>query len=227
MKKRIGIISMLLTALLIAGCSSGPMVYDKSVPLEKSSTLILRQCAITEFNGVKTGVSMNGLAGQKQVQIPAGKHRIQVHQKGGGVGYETWNTVDTTYDFLPGYIYVIFLGTVDMGSKLSIVGAPKFTGKVIQNELKPDPASPNASPIEGTWEYRKGNVFIFANNEFIWRFGGGNKFRGVFSIEENTITLPLFFEYKGGKWVEKFGGIFTMDYSGQEIKFVGKTLKKL
>ncbi|MCL1812314.1 MAG: hypothetical protein FWG29_02190 [Treponema sp.] len=202
-----------------------PIVYDKSVPAEKSSTLIIVLCGITKFND--KNVLWNGMIGSKEVQIPAGQHSIQVHQSGGGVGYETRVTADVTYNFLPGYVYIVSLGTKDMGGKLNIVGAPRHSGEINQNELVPNPESPDASPFEGTWQYKKGNVFIFSGNEFIWRFGGGNKFRGFFTFDEKTIQLPLFYQFKSKKWVEKFGGIFTIELSGQELRFAGKTLEKL
>jgi hypothetical protein len=221
----------LAIGLVIAfvSCSSGPTVYDKSVPPEQSSTLVISQCAITKFNGASVSpISWNGMTGVKQIQIPAGEHKMEVYQRGGGVGYETHNTVEGTFNFLPNYIYVVYLATVDMGGKFRLVGAPRSTGGISQDELIPDPTSPDASPIEGTWQYnKKGNEFIFSGNEFIYKMNGKNFLRGTFSIDGDKLTLPLFYQYKGKKWVEKFGGIYTMDFSDQGIKWMGKTLKKL
>ncbi|GHU40908.1 hypothetical protein FACS1894190_08350 [Spirochaetia bacterium] len=231
-RRAAGMLAKVLTfGLVLAGCAStgAPAVYDPTVPVEESCIIVIVQCAITKFDGVSTGLKMNALAGSKRIQIPAGQHTMQVYQKGGGIGYETENTVDGTFDFLPGYIYAVTLGTVNQGAKLTIVGTPRTTIDVSQ-ELVPDPASPDASPFEGVWEYyNRGNKFalVFARNEFIWRFGEKDKLRGIFSIEDDKIILPLMYELKGKKWVERFGGILSIQYSGQELKFSGITLKKL
>lgn len=202
--------------------AAGPTIYDKSVPLEQSCTLVIQLCAITKFNGVN--VNWNGLAGKKMVQIPAGQHNIQVYQK--GVDYE--NTVDGTFTFLPEYIYVVYLGTYHQGMPFRLIGGPKPVGEIRQNDLVPDPESPDATPIEGMWELKKqGRVFIFAKNEFIVKIGGQNRFRGFFIFDGKTITTSVLYRYKNGKWVENFLGVETMEYSGQKIRAYGNTFEKM
>ena len=92
--------------------------------------------------------------------------------------------------------------------------------------MTPDPESPDASPIEGSWQFRNG-IYIFVKDEFIFRASGKNVYRGNFTIDGNTIMVASFYAFKNGKWVEKFGGIAPMELSDKGIRFIGKTWVKL
>lgn len=183
-------------AIAFAGCSSSPIVYDKSVPTEESSILRITNCAVTEFNGIKLGAQWNSPLGVKLVQIPAGRHSLQVYQKGGGYGYETWNTVDLTYTFLPGHTYLVFLGTVDMGADLVL-----FDITLTEAEPKSDLSSPVATQFEGMWINEKDNQqWMFFGNEFVTINKGNYVLRGKFSFKSGNIQASATHTYNKGKW---------------------------
>jgi hypothetical protein len=189
----------LAIGLVIAfvSCSSGPTVYDKSIPPEQSSVLRITVCAITKFDGINMGAKWNALAGIKQVQIPSGQHSIQVYQSGGGFGYSTQNTVDVTYNFLPGRTYIVFLGTVNQGAKLQIVDVTRT-----DEEPKIDPSSPDATKFEGIWVNTQDEMhqLIFFNNEFAMKAKGQYSMRGPFSYDDKNLALTIVFTYKKEKW---------------------------
>jgi len=174
---------------------AGPKVYDKSVPKEQSSILRITACAITKFNG--KNVMWNGLSGIKLVQIPAGQHTMQVYQKGGSFNTWTENTVDGTFNFLPGHTYIVFLGTVYQGAKLQIVDVTKT-----DEEPKIDPSSPEATKFEGIWVNTQDEThqFIFFKNEFVMKAKGQYTLRGPFSYDDKNMALTIVFTYKKGKW---------------------------
>ena len=184
-------------AIAFVGCSSAPIVYDKSVPAEESSILRITMCAVTKFNGVSLGAKWNSPMGVKLVQIPAGRHSLQVYQSGGSATTATWNTVDLTYDFLPGRTYTVFLGTVNMGADLTL-----FDVTITDEEIKIDPSSPTATMFEGVWKNEKNNrqQWIFFGNEYATKVDGNYTLRGKFSFKDGNIRAVATHSYDKGKW---------------------------
>jgi hypothetical protein len=108
------IIIAIFTAIIISGCSSGPTIIDSSVPLELSSTLIIRKCAVVEFNGRATGwgpfdLKWGIMGGDRQVIIPSGTHTLIVYHSvdGGPLGRTQRWTGTTTFEFKPGRTYIV------------------------------------------------------------------------------------------------------------------------
>ena len=200
MKSKIFILTCLFFVLLQVPVvhAAGPYVYDKTVPKEKSSILRITSCAITQFNGKKTGSQWNALLKIKEVQILAGEHRMQVYQEGGSFNTVTRNTVDGTFNFLPGHTYIVFLGTVYQGAKLQIVDVT-----MIDEDPVPDPSSTEATILEGVWVNTADEThqLIFFKNQYAVKAKGQFTMRGPFSFDDKNIALTIVYRFDKGKWI--------------------------
>ena len=209
-KKCLFIVSVLVMALVVAGCYSTPMVYDSSVPLEESSTLEIGNGTVTGFNGKNT------FWDTKAVIIPAGTHTLTIRnseERGTSIEY---GQVTMTYTFLPGHTYAVF-APIEGGRIIgTIIDKVKFS-----EDLVPDPSSPDASRIEGKWKITDGkttNEFTFAKNEYA-RFINGNYFsRGFFQIGGNSVSMTVgaFYNSKKDTW-----SVMTMPLSGGNLTYNG------
>ena len=211
------VVSVLVAVLGATGCATAK-VYDKTVPLEKSSTLEIGNGFVKSFNGEKT-------LWDGTVIIPAGTHTLVIHNSETSA-YATsveYGEVSMTHTFLPGHTYVVF-APIQYG---------KINGRIIDKEifskdLVPDPTSPDASLIEGKWQITDGkntNEFIFAKDEYA-RFVNGNYYsRGFIEINKNSVsmTVAAFYIPKKQTWsvikIIMSGGNLT--YNGTSW-FLGK-----
>jgi hypothetical protein len=188
-KKQFLIVSVLVAVLLIVGCSSTPKenVYDKSVPLEQSSKLIiLVNCSVLEFNGKNTDINWhadNSILSKIMI-IPAGTHSLKLYSR--NMSYETvFDPI--TREFLPGHSYVVTAEGIGRSFKAAIVDQAD-----LNYELVPDLTRENASPFEGTWVSIKneGDRLIFSKKEF-FALTKKAQLRGTFSYTKEAITLNV------------------------------------
>jgi len=206
-------------AIALAGCSSGPNVYDKSVPIEQSSTIKIIWCFVTQFDGVKTGSAWWAAMNTKQVIIPAGTHTLKLFNKQEGFGTSSWGEVDIKFDFTPGNTYLVFAPLYGHEIKGQIIDETHFN-----RELTPDPASPNASQFEGKWVSAKNenNQLIVSGDEYIWIDKGVNQMRGYISYDEKKkkVSLSFLAVYYKDRW-QIMGGEAS---NWKNLNFNGTTL---
>jgi hypothetical protein len=215
-KKGLSIICVLMVMLVVVGCSSGPKVYDPSIPLEQSSTLELG-CNVKGFNGGKV-LWMSG----KTVIIPAGTHTLIVHNSESapmGTSVTYGEVPMEAFTFIAGHTYLI---------QAPITGRT-ITGKITDVtsfflDLVPDATNPNASQYEGRWEFTDGKSkveLIFAKNEYIRVVNGTYYSRGFFTHDENSVTLPMMALYNKGKWIlvkaDIWGAPPKLTYNGASL----------
>jgi len=211
------IVSLLVAALVVAGCYSKPMVYDSSVPLEKSCTLEIGNGEIRTFNGKKT------FWADKAVIIPAGTHTLGIYNFEKRETKIEYGQVTMTYTFLPEHTYSIF-APIEGG----IINGRIIDHAIFNIDLVPDPTSPDASRIEGKWKITDGkttNEFTFAKNEYA-RFINGNYFsRGFIEINRNSVSMNVaaFYNSKKGTWDVLKGSLSggNLTYNGTSW-FLGK-----
>jgi hypothetical protein len=195
MKKRFGVISVLLAALLVAGCVGAPKttIYDKSVPLEKSSTLIISMgCSVIEFDG-KSTLSPSWQAhnsGMKQMIIPAGTHTLKLYTEVVYSGAKHMiGSEPMTLEFLQEHSYVA-MAEADLGGSFIAVIIDQAE---LSRELIPDPTRADASPFEGVWVnvQNEEDRMIFSGNKYmvLSKTKGQFSWRGTFSHNNGTITL--------------------------------------
>jgi hypothetical protein len=201
-------------AIAFAGCSSAPIVYDKSVPTEQRSTMVINNYTwVFEFNGKKTNW-VTSMFSKKSVIIPAGEHALLI----GTDNNSREGKVKVTGNFLPGHTYLV--GAYIMDS--SIYG--RIIDETALNfELLPNPTSPSASQFEGKWVDIKNaeNQLIFWNNQYILQVNRKDSLRGFFSYDEGTKKIILFRDayYSKGKWIASIGiAPITCDYNDTAIK---------
>ena len=119
---------------IFAGCSTGPIVYDKSVPLEQSSTLKLLNVGVDSFNEknfvwVWGDPNMPRPMMDKHVHfviIPSGTHTLALRQSWHIGDVITSYTVTMTHDFLPGLTYVVTMDPFTAGGIGIIMEEQKF-----------------------------------------------------------------------------------------------------
>jgi hypothetical protein len=233
MKKRIGTISVLLVALLIAGCSSTPKttIYDKSVPLEQSSTLIISAgCSVIEFDGKSTQFSTEWQAhnslNAKRMIIPAGTHTLKLYAEVVYSGARHMISSELiTREFLPEHSYAAAANANVGGSFIAVI----IDQTALIPELKPDISRSDASPFEGNWVniQNEEDRMIFSGNEYmvLSKTQGWATTRGTFSHNSGTVTLNIsFYESKDGwmPWLIDLSP--TFNYNGTTLK--GKTFIK-
>jgi len=196
-------------AIAFTGCSSAPKAYDPSVPLEQSSTLRIVSCNVREFDGKFTGggIAWGVMIGEKQMIIPAGRHTLTLLSRSG-----RWeSTITMTHDFIPGHTYTVSLESDT--AKGAILDETELS-----RELVPNPASPNASQIEGVWIAANGEKYIFANNGYFWTDKKGSfMHRGTFSLNGQKINLINQFSSFSGPWYPGTGP-FIIDFNGATIR---------
>ncbi|MDR2922913.1 MAG: hypothetical protein LBU85_06195 [Treponema sp.] len=182
-------------AIAFTGCSSAPSapkVFDKTVPLEQSSTIQFQGCSIVRFDGKENYLSpmwsAHNSLGIKQVIIPAGTHVLSIYaESAGGSTIYQWESVPMSYEFLPGHTYAI-------GVQRSY---SDFTALIIDHvqlnrELVPDTTRGNASPFEGVWESSsKKFQLIFAGDEYMLIYNGRGTFRGNFTYDKSGTNVIL------------------------------------
>jgi len=206
MRKNVFVVGMAVMVLafvvVFVACSSAPpFVYDDTVPPEQSSTLIINGCQVNKFNGTKVSAGVNAdkwnaaATGDKTVIIPAGEHTLDLWNTGdGGIG-----NVEVTNTFLPGHTYLVF-APVDGRTITGII----IDKAIYNSDLVPDPSSPDASPIEGRWNFssdgKTKDELIFAKNEYARMINGTYVWRGFINFNGNTITLPAWAYYMKGEW---------------------------
>jgi len=227
MKKKIVIISMVLATLLIAGCSSAPKVYDKSVPLEQSSTLVLYNTTVMNFDDKFVGITPSWMAhngGTKEIIIPAGTHTLSIYAEyPGSVGrLQQVQYKPISYEFLPGRTYVILKNSLTSDEGVRITDLTEELP-----ELVPDPTRTDASPFEGVWVNIKNaeDRLIFSGNEFMMIANTKTQpsWRGTFSYNNsNTVSL------KGTAviaYIAKRKAWMTVSLDPRPFTYNGETLK--
>jgi len=211
-------------AIAFTACSSAPVVYDKSVPLEQSSTLIIKLGKITLFNGKK--VSWNGYNGfswgQKFI-IPAGTHEfILEFEQRSATGKAMEGVVTMKHEFLPGHSYNVLAALTSISGRnaMGII----IDEEELQNELKPNSENPDASPFEGKWVDVKdeGNQLILCGSQYIRIYKGKNDIRGFFSYTKNSVYLHFLAKYAKGMWEIDEG---LMQFGGANYVYDGSSLK--
>ena len=198
MKKYL-ILVLLLLSMIFSGCSTGPMVFDPSVPLEQSSKIILNSSRITKFNGKKVSwIPSLFNYNRMTITIPSGRNTFD-----GNFfisGKTSLLVKDVTYDFLPGKTYYIY-GIIYQYSLTKYENHVRIIDESLFHlELIPNTKDENASVLEGIWVDIKEqeNKIIFAGNYFIEDykiFGKINKRRGMFNIDGDKIFLEYFAGY--------------------------------
>jgi len=200
---------VLLATLVIGSCNSAPKVYDKSVPLEQSSTLEIGNCFVKSFSGESTLWSGT-------VIIPAGQHTLVLHNSETMGTTTEYGEVSMTYEFLPGHTYAVFAPI-----KHGQINGRIIDIAVFNTVLVPDPTSPDASPLEGKWKITDGknsNEFVFAKDEYIRWVNGVYYCRGFAQTDGNTIsmTMDALYDAKKEKWV-----VIKLLMSGGNITYNG------
>jgi hypothetical protein len=232
MKKGFTVFSVILTVLLISGCSSAPTVYDKSVPLEQSSTLILVSCTVMDFDGKFLVLDSNwrghNSLGPKQIIIPSGTHTFSVYAEYSQssrilqVQYKPF-----TIEFFPGHTYA-----VQKNSSTSDEGVRITDITELLKEFVPNSSGSDALLLEGKWESDNGNFgYIFSGNQFITFYKKNQGLRGFFSIKDDKVYLTTLVYYYKGKWiVYSIAGSFVLQFDGTTLVsttlFGGKTVYK-
>jgi len=204
-------------AIAFTGCGSAPVVFDKSVPLEQSSTIRINNYTYVSANiNGKPVEWITSSFNQKQVIIPAGEHTFRI----GTDTNRRQGLVLVTKNFLPGHTYFVIASI--LGSKVygAIIDEAEFNSALV-----PDSTSPDASPIEGKWNYTDGkntNEFIFAKDTFVRSFNGTPMFKGFFQINGNTGAMLVFANYdsKNEKW-----RLLASALSGGNLTYNGTSLR--
>jgi len=209
-------------AIAITGCSSAPKVnvYDNSVPLEQSSTLILWGTTVMNFDGNFVGnkpswIGHNGFR-PLHIIIPAGKHTFNIYAEyvvGSGrilqVEYEPF-----TVDFLPGNTYAVQKKALTSDDGVSIIDITELI-----KEFTPNSGGENATPLEGKWV--SNNIkedYIFSGNQFVTVNNGNYGFRGFFTIKGNKVQMSNVVYYNKNKWdVYPMVGSYSLDYDGTTL----------
>jgi len=216
MKNKLFLMGILVMVLAFSvgfiGCSSSPTVYDKSVPLDQSSTIRINNAGqINNFNGERVFWNSTDF-GQKMVTIPAGKHTFGgwfvVYLPGGSQLNISFSNAE--YDFLPGHTYFIF-GCNLRGAAVNVIDET-----ALNKELVPDTMNPNASPIEGRWVNinNDNDQIIFAGNEYISSdIILSNRYftRGIFFINGSDVYIVNAAVYHTNKkiYIPSSDGNFT------------------
>jgi len=211
-------------AIAFTGCSSAPTVYDKSIPLEQSSTLIILNGTITMFNDNNVIWSgFNGFSWGQKFIIPSGTHEFRLEFTQGSVtGRVMKGETTMKHIFLPGHSYnIIGALTSISGSRAMVYVVDEET---LQSELTPNPKNPNASPFEGKWVEEKdaGNQIILCEDQYVRILKGKNDIRGFFSYTKNSVYLNFLARYTKGKWEIDDG---LMQFGGTNYNYDGSTLK--
>ena len=181
--------SVLLTFVMTFGaCSSGPVVFDKSVSAEQSSILNIIGCQVREFNGT-TVSGWNGATGKKTIMIPAGEHSLKMYitsfEERSGRTYVVAGNIEMTYNFLPGQTYLV----------TSLFINSKTTGFILDYKIEPNLDNPT-SPFEGKWvnTNNENHFLIFIKDEFLL-IEGKYQWRGLFTYNDGTISIRYLFRY--------------------------------
>ena len=187
-KKWLLVVSVLVAVLAVAGCSSTPKVYDPSVPLDQSCTLVLdNDAGIIELNNKK--VALMG-----SIIIPADHHNWIMRYKekefaGAQLTKITQYDIVMSYKFLPEHTYYVTATT----SGCTATGQIKDITNLYLDFPSPDPTSPDASPIEGKWNFsadgKNTDVLVFVKNEYA-RIVNGTYFERGF-VEDNGKIFTL------------------------------------
>jgi hypothetical protein len=233
MKKNLSIVSVLLIALVIIGCSSGPKVYDKSVSMEQSSTLIIHDCGIFKFNGENTNIDWKagGALPTRQVIIPAGSHELllsNIENEYDGLGrvsrYKV-HELPVSYKFLPGHTYLVTMPITTAKIRGIIIDVAVFDHDLVAN-----PSGSDATPFEGKWANIDNEkvYFIFSGNEYATVSNNVNTSRGLFTFDDIGVTLYGLIIYNKGKWSfvkNNDFGLTKLIFNGTSLS-LGKTVFK-
>jgi len=213
-KKSLSMILVLLALVAVAGYGK-PKVFDKSVPAEQCSTLIVESSdsalgtQITKFNEKK--VSWNP---GTNMLIPAGTHSLQFLRKEQRqilvLKTTLSDSTDVTHTFLAGHTYLALAKIIDDSDKThkAYVKIQDVTEAYLDFPM-PDRASPDASPFEGEWVGVKGGNLVFAGGEWAIKADGKFFIRGL--VWEGTPASPFMvwlisYDAKKNKWKEELGG---------------------
>jgi len=212
-------ISVVLAALLTAACTGAPKIYDKSVPLEQSSTLILMSCTVMDFDGKFLALNPdwrghNSLS-PKQIIIPAGTHTFSIYAEYSQasrilqVQYEPFRI-----DFLPGHTYAVQKKSLTSDNGVSITDVTELLKEFVQNSRGSD-----ASLLEGKWESIKDkDGYIFSGNQFVTFNGKNLGLRGFFSIKDDKVQLTtLVYHNKGNWYVNSLAGSYNLQFDGTTL----------
>jgi hypothetical protein len=225
MKKNwFSIISVALVALAV-GCSSGPKVYDKTVPLEESSTLMpIGEVGVIQFNEKK-------VAWMKSTIIPDGNHVLILRYKDIKENSVTQYDIPISHTFLAGHTYAV---------TATIIGG-KATGQIMDATKclldipLPNIDNQNDSQFEGEWVTLKNGKpgFTFAGDEWVKKnLNGQYEMRGVFlhdGINATLLTVAAY-DVKKGEWYYKDYGSFgsqTIAYNGTSLMYSFIEYKKV
>jgi len=219
-------------AIAFTGCASGSKatVYDESVPLEQSSTLIFVNVTVMTFNGETMGykpswMGHNSLS-RKQVIIPAGNHTLSIYAE-----YASLNTgykLDVEYaisqEFLAGHTYAVQKNGVNYGDGISLTDITELL-----KEFVPNSSGSDASILEGKWvSDNSKEEYIFSGNQFITVNNGKYGYRGFFSIEKDKINMAYLVNYSKGKWnVFLLASLTSLDFDGTTMTATGFGNKKI
>jgi len=210
----LGVCLVIGLAIVFTGCGSAPTIFDKSVPLEQSSTIIINNYTYVSANiNGKPVEWITTSFNKKEVVIPAGEHYFRI----GTDTSRLEGIVSVTHNFLPGHIYFV----------KAYILAGEIYGEIIDftgllGEFIPNSGGSNASPLEGTWRTQvlgKTYDLIFSGDQFVTIINGKYQWRGYFAIEGNNVTMPLTSEYYGKKWHIGYTSSYTLrlTYDGESL----------
>jgi len=221
----VGMTAMVLSfGMAVVACSSAPFVYDATVPPEESSTLIINECQVYKFNGTTMSAGKwSAGVGEKTVIIPAGTHTLEVWGSESSGSKLTYGKVEITHTFLPGRTYRLRAPIEGNTIKAVITYTSNLTSALV-----PNPESPDATPLEGTWinTSDEKQQWIFADNEFSVKQNGAEINRGMFTYKGNTVTLNVQYVYAFKKWIARNNPDYKLTYDGSNTFKIGETILK-
>jgi len=217
--KKIFLIVVFLTILLIFGCAASPKIYNKSVPIEQSSTIRIFNCNVRQFNG--TNVLWGKMTGEKQLVIPAGTHSLELfYQFEDNLSKKLVSQSCTIeYQFVPGHVYVV---TYETDFVLYPVRGLIFNETELQSYFTSNASDPEDSPLEGRWLEKNGKQEIqFSGNQYIFKDTKGKfMYRGYFSFDGKTISGYNGARFVKNQWVINKMTLFPMNnftYNGEYL----------
>jgi hypothetical protein len=242
MKKYQFFAAAMITVFCMA-CQSRPVVYDRSVPAEKSSTLyIYGALSVKQFDGKLV------FWGKRDVVIPGGPHEFIVdyyneYPSGEPRGViHSARGITVAYNFAEGRSYymkaeeekgrffnekLVFIVIEDITLEKAKEEAEKKE-KARQEANKAPVPRPSSEPtlLEGIWKGQDGRLYTFSGNS--WRRGYN---KGLFIIDGDVLKIyTLYIDRDGNdkwkKWEYYSEHLFTLKEDGGVLELTSKLTGK-
>jgi len=196
MKKKSLLMVLVLMAAAVASYGKGPIVFDKSVPADQCSTLMVSAptgvgviVKISKFNGKNVSWKPGLTGAPTNVIIPASTHSLRFScQEERGLSLvatmKITGSIDITHTFLAGHTYFATAEILTDGNNMQGKKVQAYILDITPGRdfVPPNRAAPNASPFEGEW---------------------------VRSAEVQDVTVPIQLFITGDEWAMKQNGQFT------------------